>query len=59
MNRSAKRIVLDVKDIMNDPIDNIFYEPDEDVVNMGYAMIIGPKDTPYENGYYFFDFFTV
>ena len=56
MNRSTKRILLDVKDIMNDPIDNIFYKADEDVVNMGYAMIIGPKDTPYENGYYFFDF---
>ena len=56
MNRSTKRIILDVKDIMNEPIDNIFYIPDEDVNNIGYAMIIGPKDTPYENGFYFFKF---
>ena len=56
MNRSMKRIFLDVKDVMNEPIDNIFYVPDEDFNNIGYAMIIGPKDTPYENGYYFFQF---
>lgn len=56
MNRSAKRIMLDVKDIMNEPIDNITYIPDEDLNNIGYAMIIGPIDTPYEHGYYFFKF---
>lgn len=56
MNRSTKRILLDVKDIMKDPIENIFYIPNEDITNIGYAMIIGPKDTPYENGYYFFEF---
>ena len=56
MNRSTKRIMLDVKDIMNEPIDNIFYMPNEDINNIGYAMIIGPKDTPYENGFYFFEF---
>jgi ubiquitin-conjugating enzyme E2 Z len=56
MNRSTKRIVLDVKDIMNDPIEDIFYVPDDDLNHVGYAMIIGPKDTPYEYGYYFFKF---
>ena len=56
MNRTVRRIMLDVKDVMNEPIDNIFYAPDEDLTNNGYAMIIGPKDTPYENGYYFFEF---
>lgn len=56
MNRSMKRIILDVKDIMNEPIDNIFYIPNEDIHNIGYAMIIGPKETPYENGFYFFEF---
>ena len=56
MNRCIKRVILDVKDIMNEPIDNIFYIPNEDVNNIGYAMIIGPKDTPYENGFYFFEF---
>jgi len=56
MNRSIRRIALDVNDVMNSPIDNIYYVPDEDINNVGYAMIIGPSDTPYENGYYFFEF---
>ena len=56
MNRSMKRIVLDVKDIMSVPIDNIMYIPHEEVITIGYAMIIGPKNTPYENGFYFFEF---
>jgi len=54
MNISTKRIALDVKDIMSDPIDNIIYAPHEDLNNVGYVMIIGPKDTPYEHGFLFF-----
>lgn len=56
MNRSTKRILLDVKDMINDPIENIFYIPNEDITNIGYSMIIGPKDTPYQHGFYFFEF---
>ena len=54
--RSTRRIMLDCKDIMSDPIDNIYYHHDEDNLYKGYALIIGPKDTPYENGFYFFEF---
>jgi len=56
MNRSLKRIVLDYKDLLDDPIENIFYYAEEDNMYKGYALIIGPKDTPYENGFYFFEF---
>ena len=56
MNRSVRRIMMDVKEIMNDKIDNINYQHDEDNLYKGYALIIGPKDTPYENGFYFFEF---
>jgi len=56
MNRSLKRIVLDYKDLLNDPIENIYYYAEEDNMYKGYAVIIGPKDTPYENGFYFFEF---
>jgi len=56
MNRSIRRIMLDCKDIINEPIDNIYYHHDEDNLYKGYALIIGPKDTPYENGFYFFEF---
>ena len=56
MNRSVRRIMMDCKEIMTDPIDNIHYHHDEDNLYKGYALIIGPKDTPYENGFYFFEF---
>lgn len=56
MNRSVRRIMMDVKEMMTDPIDNIYYHHDEDNLYKGYALIIGPKDTPYENGFYLFEF---
>ena len=46
MNRSVKRIMLDCKEIMNEPIENIYYRHDEDNLYKGYAFIIGPKDRP-------------
>ena len=56
MSRSLKRIMLDYKDIINDPIENIYFSMDESNVYKGYALIIGPKETPYEHGYYLFEF---
>jgi ubiquitin-conjugating enzyme E2 Z len=38
----------------SDPIDGIYiYANDKDITKMK-ALIIGPKDTPYEGGYFFF-----
>jgi ubiquitin-protein ligase len=53
-----KRILSDVKDIIKDPMkdENIFYSHDEKNILKGYAMIIGPKDTCYHNGFFFFEF---
>jgi len=50
------RLLRDVKTLMKNPlIDNgIFYVHDDVEVLKGYAMIVGPKDTPYFGGYYFF-----
>tara|TARA_B100001057_G_scaffold451265_1_gene494100 strand:+ start:546 stop:1256 length:711 start_codon:yes stop_codon:yes gene_type:complete len=52
------RIISDVKEITVNPLheQNIYYQHDEDNILNGYALIIGTKDTPYENGYYFFRF---
>ena len=52
------RIISDVKELMMNPLheQNIYYDHDEDNILIGYALIIGTKDTPYENGYYFFKF---
>lgn len=53
-----KRIVSDVKDIILEPLNNdyIFYKHDETNVLKGHAMIIGPKNTCYYNGFFFFEF---
>jgi ubiquitin-protein ligase len=56
MSRATKRILLDVKDVINSPIDNIYYSHDEINIYKGYALIIGPAGTPYENGNYLFEF---
>lgn len=52
------RIISDVKQITLNPLyeQNIYYKHDEDNILNGYALIIGGKNTPYENGNYFFRF---
>ena len=51
------RLVGDIKNIKKASLhtEGIFYEHDDECLLKGYAMIVGPKDTPYENGLYFFD----
>ena len=56
MNKAIKRVVKDIKEINKNPIENVYYEPDEDNVMRGYVMICGVKDTPYCYGNYFFTF---
>ena len=53
-----RRLVNDIKDIIKNPLANhgIYYAHDEVDILKGYALIIGPSDTIYENGFYFFDF---
>ncbi len=55
---SIKRLIKDVKQINNEPLHDqgIYYKHDEEDILKGYALVIGPSDTPYENGYYFFEF---
>ena len=54
---TINRLVKDVKYLIKNPLtdNNIFYSHDEDDVLKGYALIIGPSDTPYFGGYYFFE----
>ena len=53
-----KRILKDVKTIMKNPLtdNNIYYSHSETDLFKGYALIIGPEDTPYQDGFYFFEF---
>jgi ubiquitin-protein ligase len=53
-----QRLLKDVRQIIKHPLtDNgIYYSHDEEDMMKGYAMIIGPSDTPYFGGFYFFKF---
>jgi len=55
---TVKRLLKDVRQIVKHPLtDNgIYYSHDDSNITRGYAMIIGPSDTPYFGGYYFFKF---
>jgi len=56
MNKCFKRIILDIRDITNDPIEGIYYYPCEENIMKGHALIIGPENTPYQYGNYIFEF---
>ena len=53
---TAKRLIKDIRAITKDPPTGIFYMHDDTNILAGKALIIGPPDTPYEGGYYFFRF---
>lgn len=55
---SIKRILSDIKKLEASPLENdgIFWHMDEDNVYNFKALIIGPSDTPYSGGFYFFNF---
>jgi ubiquitin-protein ligase len=53
---AVHRIAKDVKYIMRNPIDNIYYKHDTEIITKGYALIIGNTNTPYSCGNYLFEF---
>lgn len=55
---AIKRLAKDVKMIIKNPQreNGIYYEHDNDNILRGKALIIGPSDTPYKNGFYLFEF---
>lgn len=52
------RLIKDIKEIIKTPLDSqgIYYKHDESNMLNGFAMIVGPDDTPYQKGFYFFKF---
>jgi ubiquitin-protein ligase len=60
MDRATKRIIKEIQDLEKSKElmkeNGIYFHYDESDIKILYVMIIGPKDTPYENGYYFFEF---
>ena len=55
---TISRLLHDVKNIMRSPLtDNgIYYVHDDEDMMKGYALIMGPSDTPYFGGNFFFEF---
>lgn len=55
---NKKRLAKDVVDIIKNPLidNNIYYKHDDNDMLKGYALIVGPEDTIYNYGYYFFKF---
>ena len=55
---TVKRLISDIKEISDCNLskDKIYYKHDESNMLVGYALIIGPKDTPYEYGNFLFKF---
>ena len=55
---TLKRLVKDITYLYKNPLtqQGIYYQHDMENMLLGYAMIIGPEDTPYHNGFYFFIF---
>lgn len=51
-----KRVVRDVRQIQQSPLEShhIYYVHNEENMMEGHAMIVGPSDTPYFGGFYFF-----
>jgi len=50
----ANRINRDIKAFFTDPIPDIMLYPDTDNMLIAHAIIIGPEDTPYEGGFFYF-----
>ena len=55
---TISRLLKDVKQIIKSPLteQGIYYIHDDTDMLKGYAMIVGPEDTPYFGGFYFFEF---
>ena len=55
---ALRRIISDIKELRKNPLTahGIYYEHDDTDMLKGRALIIGPADTPYADGFYFFTF---
>jgi len=55
---AIKRLLKDIGEIIKTPLHDqgIYYKHSESDILEGWALIIGPKDSLYQNGYYFFKF---
>lgn len=48
------RIMNDIREFYEENTAGIFIVPEEDNLCLIHALVIGPPDTPYENGFFYF-----
>ena len=53
-NTAMKRMMSDIRSLNEEPIDGAYTYVDEANILNATAMVIGPQDTPYQDGFYFF-----
>jgi len=55
---TVKRLAKDIRENLQNPLtsNGIYYKHSDTNLLTGYAMIIGPENTPYHNGFFFFMF---
>lgn len=52
--RCLQRIHSDLTRLYRDPVEGIFVVPDDSRANTCHAIVLGPADTPYEFGFFYF-----
>ena len=55
LKKPILRIIRDIMEMINEPIDGIEVKLNKDNIFKQTIMIVGPKDTPYFGGFYFFE----
>ena len=55
---TVRRLAKDIRENLQHPLtlNGIYYKHSDNDLLTGYAMIIGPENTPYHNGFFFFKF---
>jgi len=51
---TIRRILIDIQDLINDPIENCYIKFIDEDVNKIYVLIVGTENTPYDGGFYLF-----
>lgn len=50
MSLSVKRILIDILDVMDDPMSDVFIHFDEENIQEILVVLVGPQGTPYDGG---------
>lgn len=53
---ATRRVQMDIKNFNGTTHEGMYYYPDEENILVGYGMICGPGDSPYEDGFYLIKF---